>query len=114
MQGIAACINVMNATGDRRMSPRAIKRILSFAAVDLNQVLSPTTIAGLEEYRDECIEDCELSSDTSSPEYHSMVDGLAVDAPILRFNKKELVSAGFKLLSDTAAMADIRASPGAQ
>ncbi len=104
MQGAAACINVMNATGDRHISPRGIKAILSLAAVDLNQVLSPETVAGFEVHRDQCIEDCGLSWDILSLEHYSMSKGLAVDAPILRFSKKELASACLKLLNDLGAM----------
>jgi hypothetical protein len=89
----------MNASGDRYLSPRAIKAILSLAAVDLNQVLSPETVADFEAHRDQCIEDCGLSWDIFSLEYYSMSKGLAVDAPILRFSKEELVSACSKLLN---------------
>jgi hypothetical protein len=99
-QGAAACVNAMNVMGDLHASPSAIKQVLSSAAVDLTHALSPSTIAGLEAYRDECIEDCELMGHTSAPEYHSMVKGLAVDAPILRFSKTELVSACQKVYAD--------------
>jgi hypothetical protein len=99
-QGAAACVNAMHVMGDLHASPSAIKQVLSSAAVDLNQTLSPSTIAGLDAYRDECIADCELSERESAPEYQSMAKGLAVDAPILRFSKRELVSVGQKLYGD--------------
>jgi hypothetical protein len=99
-QGAAACVNAMHVMGDLRATPSAIKQVLSSAAVDLNHALSPSTIVGLEAYRDQCIVDCELSESVSAPEYHSMVKGLAVDAPILRFSKRELVSVCQKLFGD--------------
>jgi hypothetical protein len=100
VQGAAACVNAMYVMGDLSASPSTIKQVLSSAAVDLNRTLSASTIAGLEAYRDQCIVDCELSEHESAPEYHSLAKGLAVDAPILRFNKRELVSVCQKLYGD--------------
>jgi hypothetical protein len=72
--------------------------------VDLKEELSPTTIAALETYRDKCIEDCGLSGDKPGPEHHSMLNGLAVDAPILRFNKTALGKARHGIFGPCGAL----------
>jgi hypothetical protein len=89
-QGVAACINVLHLIPTLATKPFTVKAFLALAAVDLTKALSPTTIAALEAYRDKCIQDCGLSGDESAPEYQSMLRGLAVDAPILRFGRTEL------------------------
>jgi hypothetical protein len=99
-QATAACIVAMHVIDNLAASPRVIKQVLSLAAVDLTHALSTETIASLEAYRDQCIEDCELMGHTSAPEYHSMSKGLALDAPILRFNVLALLTAREKLLSE--------------
>ncbi len=100
VQATAACIVAMQVIDNLAASPRVIKQVLSSAAVDLKHALSPETIASLEAYRDQCIDDCELLGHTSAPEYHSMSKGLALDAPILRFNVLTLLRVREKLFSE--------------
>ncbi len=90
----------MHVIDNLAASPHVIKQVLSLAAVDVNHALSTETIAALEVYRDQCIEDCELMAHASAPEYHSMSKGLALDGPILRFNVLALLTAHENLLSE--------------
>jgi hypothetical protein len=100
VQGCEACIAVMRTLRNLHASPRVIKHILEAAPVDLRRTLSPANIAELELYRDECIRDCGLAGQTSAPQYQSLYNGLALDDPIMRFNKVELETATMKVLAE--------------